>query len=85
MGNFINNTKLFYTIILSNFNLPESLQSIFKLNPLYIYINASREIILNGTMPTPLYLLACFGSASIMLIIGLFVFRKKQNKFVYYL
>ncbi len=74
-------TPLFYQISI----LPESLQSIFKLNPLYIYINASREIILNGTMPTPLYLLACFGSASIMLIIGLFVFRKKQNKFVYYL
>lgn len=74
-------TPLFYQISI----LPETLQTIFKFNPLYIYINATREIILYGSMPTPLYLLACFGSAAIVLIIGLFVFRKNQNKFVYYL
>lgn len=74
-------TPLFYQLSM----LPQEMQMIFKLNPLYIYINATREIILYSTMPTPLYLFACFGSAFIMLLVGLFVFKKNQNKFVYYM
>lgn len=74
-------TPIFYSLSI----LPEKLQSIFKLNPLYLYINASREILLYSTAPSIIYLLACFGSALAMLCIGLFVFKKKQNKFVYYM
>ncbi len=74
-------TPIFYSITI----LPESLQSIFKLNPLYLYINSMREIILFSRMPSPLYLLACFASAAVGLLIGLIVFKKKQDKFIYYI
>ncbi len=74
-------TPVFYSISI----MPEKLQILFKLNPLYIYINATREIFLFSNCPTPLYLLICFLSGFGMLLIGLFVFKKKQNKFIYYL
>lgn len=74
-------TPLFYQIEI----LPEFLQNIFKLNPLYVYINATREILLFSTMPKPIYLAACFASGFIMMVVGLFIFRKNQDKFIYYL
>lgn len=74
-------TPIFYDLSI----LPTGLQTIFKLNPLYIYINATREIILFSTMPTFTYLLACFGSAFGVFILGMFIFRKNQDKFIYYL
>ena len=74
-------TPIFYSITI----LPEWLQNIFKLNPLYLYINATREILLYSRMPSPLYLLACFLSGFIVMIIGMAIFRKKQDKFIYYL
>lgn len=74
-------TPLFYSITI----LPVWLQNIFKLNPLYMYINASREILIYSTPPSAQYLLACFVSGFAMLVIGLFVFKKKQNKFIYYM
>lgn len=74
-------TPIFYSISI----LPEWLQTIFKFNPLYMFINASREILLFSTPPTPLYLLTCFLVGFITLLIGLFVFKKNQDKFIYYL
>lgn len=74
-------TPIFYSITI----LPTWLQNIFKLNPLYLYINATREIVLFSRMPSPLYLLACFLSGFIVMVIGMAIFRKKQNKFIYYL
>ena len=74
-------TPIFYNITI----LPETMQKIFKCNPLYLYINATREIFLFGNSISPLYLLVCFLSGFGMLLIGLFVFKKKQDKFIYYL
>ncbi|MEG1995096.1 MAG: ABC transporter permease [Romboutsia sp.] len=74
-------TPLFYSLTI----LPKWLQMIFKLNPLYQYINASREILIFSRMPSWQNLLACFISGFVVLIFGLFIFKRKQNKFVYYL
>lgn len=74
-------TPIFYSIKI----LPETLQMLFKFNPLYLYINASRQILLYSTPPTPIYLLACFASAFLVFVLGLFVFRKNQDKFIYHL
>lgn len=74
-------TPLFYSLTI----LPEWLQPIFKLNPLYQFINASRDILLFSKMPSWENLLACFISGFVVMVIGLFIFRKKQNKFIYYL
>ena len=74
-------TPIFYSITI----LPEWLQSIFKLNPLYQFINASRDILLFSKMPSWENLVLCFVYGVVFMIIGLFVFKKKQNKFIYYL
>ena len=74
-------TPIFYSISI----LPEWLQNIFKFNPLYIYINATREILLFSRAPSFIYLLTCLLVGLITLFIGLFIFRKNQDKFIYYL
>ena len=74
-------TPIFYSIKI----LPEYLQNIFKFNPLYLYINSIREIVLFGNAPTFANFIALFLSGFITMIIGMFIFRKKQDKFVYYM
>lgn len=64
--------------------ISEKLQIIFKLNPLYHYITFIREIILYHRMPSALSFAICGISALVFLIIGLIVFRKNQDKFIYY-
>ena len=60
-------------------------QTFFKLNPLYHYINFARQIILYNEVPTPFTFAVCAGSALITLLIGVIVFRKTQDKFIYYI
>lgn len=60
------------------------LQPFLKLNPLYHYINFAREIILYGRIPQPFTWLTCIVSAVIVLLIGVVVFKKTQDKFIYY-
>ena len=61
-----------------------SLQFLFKLNPLYQYINFAREIILFHQCPTLASFIICGISAFVVFLIGIFVFRKNQDKFIYY-
>ena len=61
-----------------------TLQPFLKLNPLYHYINFAREIILYGRIPQPFTWLTCIVSAVVVLIIGVVVFKKTQDKFIYY-
>ena len=74
-------TPIFYSLTI----LPVWLQKIFRLNPLYIYINSLREIVIFGNRPTALYILAGLGIGFVTMIIGMIIFRKKQDKFVYYI
>lgn len=60
------------------------LQTIMKLNPMYLYINFARMIILHGWVPSLAYFAACGGSALFVLFIGVVVFKKTQDKFIYY-
>lgn len=64
--------------------ISERIQKFFKLNPMYHYINFIREIILYHRLPSLQSFLVCGGSALIVLIIGLIVFKKNQDKFIYY-
>ncbi len=73
-------TPIFYSIEM----LPVWLQKLFVLNPLYQFINATRDIFLYSQMPTWTNLLGCFLSGTITLLIGLIVFKKNQDKFIYY-
>ena len=64
--------------------ISSEIQTIFKLNPMYHYVNFIRRIILYNEMPTPFTFAVCGVSALFFLIIGLIVFKKKQDKFIYY-
>ncbi|MDD2518484.1 MAG: ABC transporter permease [Bacilli bacterium] len=64
--------------------IPAQFQTIFKLNPLYQFINFARSIILYGQMPTLGQWAGCGVSAVVVLIFGIYIFRKKQDKFIYY-
>ena len=59
-------------------------ETVLKLNPLYQYINFARTIILHNSCPTRGQFIACFVSAVLVLLLGVVVFRKNQDKFVYY-
>ena len=73
-------TPVFYSIEI----LPAKLQSLFKLNPLYQYLSSARQIVVSGTCPS-LKTLTLIGLVSIItLLIGSVVFKKNQDKFIYY-
>lgn len=74
-------TPLFYpeNIIAENF------QIILKVNPMYHIIKFVRCIVMNGVSPQPEEFGACILSAVISLLIGIFIFKKTQDKFVLYI
>ena len=73
-------TPVFYNITI----LPPKLQALFKFNPLYQYLTSVRSIVLYGTCPS----LATFGILAIIgigtLLVGAIIFKKNQDKFIYY-
>ena len=78
MWNYL--TPVFYSLEI----LPAKLQTLFQLNPLYQFLTAAREIVLFGQCPSLLRLgiLGVLGVGS--LLIGAFIFKKNQDKFIYY-
>lgn len=74
-------TPVFYSIEI----LPAKLQTIFMLNPLYQFLTAARTIVLTGNCPS-LFNLVVIGLWGIgMLIFGSIIFKKNQDKFIYYI
>lgn len=78
MWNYL--TPVFYSIEI----IPEKLQALFKLNPLYQFLTAAREIVLYGKAPS-FGTLAIIGLIAVLTLgFGAFVFKKNQDKFIYY-
>lgn len=73
-------TPIMYDISIIN----STLQFIMKFNPLYQFINFARSIILYGNCPTLGQFAGCAVSALIVFFLGIFIFKKKQDKFIYY-
>lgn len=73
-------TPIMYDITM----ISEKLRIFLKLNPMYHYINFAREIILYGRIPQPFTWIVCIASSVIVLLIGMLVFKKTQDKFIYY-
>lgn len=59
--------------------------AVMKCNPMYQFIDFGRTIILYGQMPVGASWLACFVSAAVVLLAGVLVFRRFQNRFIYYM
>lgn len=65
--------------------LPPGVDVVLELNPLYFFIKFMRICLMDGVSPEPTLYVQCFVSAFSMLMIGSFVFKKNQDKFVLYL
>lgn len=74
-------TPVFYSLEI----LPATLQTLFKFNPLYQIITAVRSIVLYGQCPSLLTLGAIGLIGVLTLAIGGLIFKKNQNKFIYYI
>ena len=65
--------------------LPKNFVGILKFNPLYYYVNFVRSCIIDGVSPEPRVYFICIISALAMFAVGAFVFKKNQDKFIFYL
>ena len=62
--------------------IPEKFMLIFKCNPLYHIVRFIRIIMMDGISPEPKAYILCLIVSLVPLLIGLFVFKKHQDKFV---
>jgi ABC-2 type transport system permease protein len=74
-------TPLFYPYTI----LPGWMQSLEKFNPMYLYVTFIRDIMLWNTMPTVGLVFGCVLSAVVALLVGIFVFKKNEHKFILYI
>ena len=74
-------TPIFYPVSI----IPQRFLTIYKMNPMYQYITFMRTILIEGQAPTPMNYLGCIISAVLLLIIGHYVFKKNEDKFILYL
>lgn len=65
--------------------LPDNLKIVLQVNPLYHFLKSARTCILDGRSPEPAVYFRCLMIALGMLLLGAFVFYRKQDKFVLYL
>lgn len=65
--------------------IPGSVLTVIKLNPLYYFVSYFRKITLYGIVPTWKEHVICILIAAFFLTVGLILFYKKQDKFIYYL
>ena len=74
-------TPLFYPISI----VPKQVQGLVLNNPMYYFVNAFRTIILEGITPRPVVFCQCTVVALVMLGIGSLIFKKTQDKFIFYI
>ncbi len=73
-------SAIFYTVDI----MPEKYQTMFLLNPVYVYIKYFRTVVLDGQVPSfELHLLGAF-YAVMAILVGAWVYKKYNYKFLYY-
>lgn len=73
-------SAIFYTVDI----MPEKYQTMFLLNPVYVYIKYFRTVVLDGQVPSfELHLLGAF-YAVMAILVGAWIYRKYNYKFLYY-
>lgn len=73
-------TPIFYPVEI----LPDTVMKLMQINPMYHLVSYMRSIVLYGVFPSLKENLLCLCLGLLMLALGLFVFYKKQDKFVLY-
>ena len=79
MWNFL--TPIFYPESI----IPAQFQTLYHMNPLYQIVFFMRSITIGGVSPTPVTYLYCTLVSVVPLALGLWIFRKNQDKFVLHL
>lgn len=74
-------TPLFYPVSI----IPEGFRQVIMHNPMYFFVDAVRSIVLDAASPRPMEFCQCTLVALVMLCIGGFVFKKTQDRFVFYI
>lgn len=74
-------TPIFYTMSA----LPAEVQRIIYFNPMYQYINYFRECVLAGHAPSLGHNLMCLTFGVVVFLIGYFVFKRNEHKFILYI
>jgi ABC-2 type transport system permease protein len=74
-------TPIIYSIEL----LPDWVQKLEIINPMYHYINYMRTIIIGRAFPDLGQFLWCFGLAVLMMVLGGIVFHKTEDQFIFYI
>lgn len=93
---FFRDTQFLWSVVLMIWNFlspvfyPESiiaaeLMPVYRLNPMYHILCFMRSIVLDGISPAPATYLYCLLTSLIPLVLGLWVFRKKQDEFILHL
>ena len=73
-------SAIFYTVDA----FPEAVQRLLLLNPLYVYISFFRQAVIGGSLPDLLIWILSAGYALAALAVGLLIYRKSEDKFLYY-
>lgn len=74
-------SAIFYTVD----NFPEHVRRYFLLNPVYVVIKYIRMVVIDQQIPSPMYHLLIAGYTGVILLIGVLVYKKNNNSFIYYL
>ncbi|MCR5576082.1 MAG: ABC transporter permease [Oscillospiraceae bacterium] len=65
-------------------SFPARVQSLFLINPLYLFIRYFRTIVLDGTIPSALFHLLMAFDALAVLALGIWIYKKFDTEFLYY-
>ena len=74
-------SAIFYTID----SFSPSFQRIFLCNPVYCYIKYFRTVVIDGGIPSVEFHILCVFYALISIGLGIFVYKKYNHKFLYYI
>ena len=73
-------SAIFYTID----NYPYTMQCVFLINPVYLFIRYFRKIVIEATIPTVWFHLLMLFDVAVVLALGCWMYKKYNHKFLYY-
>jgi ABC-2 type transport system permease protein len=73
-------SAIFYSI--ENFSY--TVQCVFLINPIYLYIRYFRKIVIDSTVPTVGFHILAAAYAVIAFAIGFWMYKKYNHEFLYY-
>lgn len=73
-------SAIFYTID----NYEYTVQCLFLLNPIYVYIRYFRQVVIDGGIPTPQFHMLAAAYALLAIGVGAWMYKKYNHEFLYY-